>query len=291
MHERLDVSLITYAGMPRLCSDDMLLVDALEERGLRVRIVVWDDPSIDWSATPLSVIRSTWDYFHKPDAFLRWLRDVRVRTTLLNSPSIVEWNHHKGYLRDLSARGVAVVPTVYAPRHVVTNLGDVLAQRGWNDVVIKPCISGSSHLAGRFGGEAMPAAQTHLDRVTATQDAMIQPYLPQVETDGERSLVYVGGAFSHAIRKAPFSPGVVGGEDKERALEATAGEIAFGHDALAHVGEQTAYARVDIVPVEGRSLLMELELIEPALHFRLAPGSAGRFADELSARLRSLQPA
>jgi hypothetical protein len=283
VQERSDVALITYAGMPDLCSDDRLLVDALEQRGLRVRVVVWDDPSVDWSASTLAVIRSTWDYFHKPDAFLRWLRDVSRRTTLVNPASIVEWNHHKGYLRDLSERGVAVVPTAYAVRDAATALPELAARRGWREIVVKPCISGSSHLARRFGDAAAPEAQAHLDRIVATQDAMIQPYLAQVEREGERSLIYVGGAFSHAIRKAPFSPGVVGGEDKEAFVEASVEEIAFGQHALAQAGEPAVYARVDVVPVDGRSLLMELELIEPALHFRLAPGSADRFAGVLDA--------
>ena len=283
VQERSDVALITYAGMPELCSDDRLLLEALERRGLRVRVVVWDDASVDWSASALAVVRSTWDYFHKPDAFLRWVREVSSRTTLVNSAPIVAWNHHKRYLRDLSERGVAVVPTAYAARGAATTLTEVVAHNGWREIVVKPCISGSSHLARRFDNGTSPEAQAHLDRIVATQDAMIQPYLPQVEREGERSLIYVGGAFSHAIRKAPFSPGVVGGEDKETLVEASAEEIAFGRNALAQAAEPTVYARVDIVPVDGRSLLMELELIEPALHFRLAPGSADRFAAVLDA--------
>ena len=283
MQERSDVALITYAGMPDLCSDDRLLVEALERRGLRVRVAVWDDPNVDWSAATLAVIRSTWDYFHKPDAFLRWLHDVSNATTLVNPASIVEWNHHKRYLRDLSERGVAVVPTAYAARGEAAALAETAARLGWSEIVIKPCISGSSHLARRFVDAAAPDAQAHLDRIVATQDAMIQPYLPQVTREGERSLIFAGGRFSHAIRKAPFSPGVVGGEDKETRIEASSEEIAFAQAALAQAGEPTVYARVDIVPVDGRSLLMELELIEPALHFRLAPGSADRFAGVLDA--------
>jgi hypothetical protein len=39
--------------------------------------------------------------------------------------------------------------------------------------------------------------------------------------------------------------------------------------------------------VDGRLLLMELEMLEPDLFFNLAPEAAVRFADSLESRARS----
>ena len=45
------------------------------------------------------------------------------------------------------------------------------------------------------------------------------------------------------------------------------------------------YARLDLVRINGRLAVMELELIEPILYFNLAPEGVGKLADAVMARL------
>jgi hypothetical protein len=109
----------------------------------------------------------------------------------------------------------------------------------------------------------------------------VQPYLEEVETQRERSLIFFCGDYSHAIQKAPFSGGVTVGEALEKPHVALAEEIALGRAAIETLDEMPLYARVDLVPTAHGLVLMELELIEPALFFENEPSAAGRLAEIL----------
>lgn len=273
-----DVTLVTYETLPDGGPDDQLLAQALSATGARVRFAVWSDPAVDWSAAPVTVIRSTWDYFHRIAEFAAWLDLAASQTRLVNAHRVLRWNMDKRYLADLEARGVPVVPTVFVRRGETVDLAALCADRGWDELVVKPTISGGAFGTKRFAAGQIPEeASAHLAGLTETREAMIQPYLAAVETERERSLVYLGGAFSHAFLKSAF------GIDYSASVRhpPSAGELAFGGRVLEAVGEPVAYARVDIVPSANGPLLMELEVIEPNLLMGLAPGSAERLAGVL----------
>ncbi|WP_309643038.1 transporter [Phenylobacterium sp.] len=273
-----DVTLVTYDALPAGADDDQLLAQAISATGARVRFAVWNDPAVDWSAAPVTVIRSTWDYFHRIAEFAAWLDLAASQTRLVNSHRVLRWNMDKRYLADLEARGVAVVPTLFVRQGERVDLAALCADRGWDELVVKPTISGGAFGTRRFAAtELAVEAAAHLAGLTEMREAMIQPYLAAVETARERSLVFLGGAFSHAFLKAPF------GVDYSASVShaPSAEELAFGRQVLDAVGEPVAYARVDIVPSAQGPLLMELEVIEPNLLLGLAPGSAQRLADLL----------
>jgi hypothetical protein len=116
---------------------------------------------------------------------------------------------------------------------------------------------------------------------------LVQPYLNDVENYGERSLVFIDGEFSHAVRKAPFQKLAVAGHAGEEAKSATFAERKFGEQVIAVLPETPLYARVDVVSSSGDGdlRLLELELVEPSLFFGLAEGSAEKFAKAVSNRL------
>jgi glutathione synthase/RimK-type ligase-like ATP-grasp enzyme len=287
---KFDVTLVTYRHIPELTADDQLLAAELKRRGLRVRPAIWSDPDLDWSQSPLTVLRSTWDYFRRPTQFLAWLGKVEPLTRVLNSCALVRWNHDKHYLDDLRGQGIPVVPTLFAARGSTVTLSDAVAMFGTSELVIKPAIGGAAYGARRFVvGRELGEAITHLDELLHSGSALIQPFLPSVLNERERSLVFLGGSFSHAYLKPPFSAGIMAGEAGEILHHADAAELALATAALGCLDEQPVYARVDMAPVEGRPHLMELELIEPALHFHLAPGSEARVADALERQLTRIQ--
>ncbi len=276
--------LVTYDAMPDLSPDDRLLLRALLDLGFPARAAVWDDPKIDWESARAAVLRSTWDYFHKPSLFRNWIVQTGAQTQLINPPELLLWNIHKSYLDELGKVGVPTVPT-FTLKICDGHSGlDIGLSAGWKKIVIKPAVSGSAHNTKVFdldsNGDAAGMRQ-HVEKIHCTTDAMIQLFIPTVFTDGERSLVYLGGSYSHAFRKAAFSAGAAGGEAKETSLLPSDEELGFCSEILAKLPVQPAYARVDIIPHDGGLLLMELELIEPALQFRLCPGSAQRFARSL----------
>lgn len=287
----LRIALTTCAELPDLDVDTRCLLDALCAQGVAASVAVWDDPAIDWSAFDLVIVRSCWDYAHRREEFLAWARSV---PNLANDAQVLTWNTHKRYLSELAARGIAVVPTTW----LIPGAPWSLPQDG--EWVIKPAVSLASLDTGRyklFDRQERSLAITHVARLLAAgRSLMMQPYLAQIDRLGERSLVFLGGRFSHAVRK----PAVLAGPDEgiDRRFLPSSGmqlhphapsaeELALAQRALGCVpvdAPDLLYARVDLVPSGGQeSLLMELELTEPHLFLKQS-GAAARFATLISCR-------
>ena len=180
--------------------------------------VVWDDPTVNWAGFDLAVIRSCWDYVPRRAEFLAWAQGV---PRLANPPEVLAWNTDKRYLQELAAVGLPVVPTTWvAPGRPWT----APARGEW---VLKPAISLAALDSGRyrFGDpQQRRLAVGHLRRLQAAgRVVMVQPYLHAVDTDGETALVYLGGRFSHAIRKGPVLDGPDTGVDRRAHARAAAG--------------------------------------------------------------------
>jgi glutathione synthase/RimK-type ligase-like ATP-grasp enzyme len=275
------MALATDGEFKDLFFDDEPLLAALLARGVEAVPAVWDDPGRDWSAFDLVVIRSTWDYTERRDAYVAWARSV---PRLANPASVVEWNTDKTYLRRLAEAGVPVVPTRWATE--ATSL-EALAD-GWDDVVVKPHVSAGARDTLRCApGSA--EGQALLDAIVASgRTVMVQPYLDSVEGYGERSLVFVEGTFSHAVRRNPaLSTDGFTRYDAAR-VEPTDTELELAAKVLAAAGEPLLYARVDVVPMpDGEPVLIELEATEPQLFLRFREEAAELLADAAVARAGS----
>ena len=70
----------------------------------------------DAAAFDLCVLRSSWNYYENPVAFMGWVDRAARASRLLNPSDIVRWNLHKGYLRELEAAGIPVIPTAFVER-------------------------------------------------------------------------------------------------------------------------------------------------------------------------------
>jgi hypothetical protein len=283
------VALVTCAALPDLDPDDRLLLGPLAAAGVTAEPAVWDDPAVDWSAFDLVVLRSAWDYAPRRDAFTAWAADV---PRLVNPADVVSWNTDKRYLAALAAAGVPAVPTVWlAPR-------DMPALAAAGEWVIKPAVSAGSRDTGRYDlgrPEHRALAVAHLERLAAAgRLAMVQPYLPAVDTYGETALLFLDGEFSHAIRKGPMLSGPDTGKVglyKEELITARVpsdAEREVADKALAAVpggADRLLYARVDVIPgPDGDPVVVELELTEPSLFLGYAEGAAERLAAAIAAR-------
>lgn len=263
------IALVTCRPLPEPDVDEPLLLDALRTAGLNAAMLAWDAPPGESPAPgdfDLCILRSTWNYHLAPQAFRDWLHRAANVTRLLNPSPVVEWNLHKGYLRDLERSGVRIVPSAWIPRGETADLRTLLSERNWREVVIKPAISAGSHRTHRVGADALAAGQAVLNELAVDGDVMIQPYLRRVEAGGERALVWIDGEFTHAVVKSPrFADGV---ECVSAATTLSREEDAFARGVLAAAPHRDSllYARVDtMLDDAGRLCLSELELIEPSL--------------------------
>lgn len=280
------IALATCREHPDHDADEAPLLAALRARGADVRMLVWNDDE-PRHPTELVVLRSTWDYYRDVDGFLAWVARAGRAARLLNPAHVVAANARKTYLRDLEARGVAIVPTAWAPRGSHVSVDEILTSRGWTKIVIKPVVSAGSFKTRSFGASEALAAQAFLDELTAERDAMIQSWMPSVDGYGERSLVWIDGALSHAVRKAPRFAG--GDETRVEPRPIAPEERALAERILAPIAKELLYARVDVIwdacptnEARGGTLrLMELELIEPSLFLQESPGALDRFADAI----------
>jgi glutathione synthase/RimK-type ligase-like ATP-grasp enzyme len=279
----IDVAIATCRVLPEHDRDEVLVLDALRDRGADARMLAWDDSDAPFDDARLTVLRSTWNYAWHADAFRAWLRRTAKVTTLLNPLAVVEWNLHKSYLLDLEARGVPTVPTELVRRGSERRLADVLSVRGWDRVIVKPAISCASRLTLAVDATNPDAGENHLREVSAREDVLVQPYQHAVETYGERAIVWIDGEVTHAIRKSRRLHG--DHESVEHAaIDPRERDLALR--AVAAVDGDVLYARVDMVPgPDGEPRIMELELIEPSLFLDHSPQALDRYAGAIARRL------
>jgi hypothetical protein len=257
--------------------DDDLAIDALARRGWHVDEIPWRREA-SWCEYACVVVRSTWDYQHDPAAFLRVLETIEANTTLWNSVEVIRWNLRKTYLRELAARGVRIVPTTFGWGTAQKELREL--QRA---SVLKPVLGANANDTFVVDGAQSESELIEIGNRFANREWMLQPFVGSVATEGEHSLFYFANRYSHAVVKRP-KPGDFRVQEEHGgiiSLQDAAAELRLAADAvMTAVGRQLLQARVDLVRLDDGSLaVMELELIEPSLYFRMDAGAAERFAD------------
>lgn len=247
----------------------------LRRLGHSVDLVEWHDPAVKWERYGLINIQFCADYIERPLEFQSWLSDLQKRgLPLFNPAEAVMWNMDKAYLKDLESEGFKGIPTIFLDRGEKTNLASVVEKAGWHEVVVKPAISAGGKTTLRFPATDAAQYQEHLDAMIHHSGVLVQAFLPEVMSAGEWSLVFIGGAFSHALHKLP----AVG----EFLVHEHFGGTTTPTDAPEHIRHYAErlikglpydllYARVDGIETPEGFLLMELEIIEPWLWLHLCP--------------------
>lgn len=267
-------------------ADLPLIQQAADERGVPIDILSWDDPDTDWATYDAVVIRSCWDYIARREEFLAWTARV---PRLHNPHQVIEWNTDKVYLRQLEAAGVPIIQT----RWDVAPGDDIGAHDEW---VVKPSVSVGSMDTGRWATPDEVYAHS-AELVAAGRTSLTQPYVSSVDDEGETAMLFIGGEFSHAIRKGQLleaGEGVVqdrAGRETIDPRTPTQAQHAVARQALAAVDDilggdnPLTYARVDLVTGPDRSpLVIELELTEPSLFLPHSVDGAQRLIDVVTPR-------
>lgn len=280
--------------LDNILHDDRLLQTALQKLGLTSERVDWSDPDEDWSRFRCVVFRTTWDYFDRFGAFNAWLDRVQSLTRLCNAPTIIRWNMDKHYLADLDAKGVSVVRSRFIERGTTLRLQGLLDETGWQEAVIKPCVSGGARHTYRVDRTNAAQLDVTIQGLLAAEAFLLQPFERAIMEQGEDSLMMIDGRYSHAVRKVA-KPGDFRVQDDHggsvHAYQPTAEQIALAERAMAACATVPTYGRVDMVQVDTgqadarHDAVMELELVEPELWLRVHPAAATSFAEAIASRL------
>lgn len=222
-----------------------------------------------------------WGYQRQP---VRWFQALDVWEAaglpFANPIATLRWNTDKDYLLDLEKAGVAIVPTVETHSLCTDDLAAARARFRADTLVIKPPISGGAD--GTYllkSGDPIPFA-------VLEREMLIQPLMPAISDEGEFSLFYFGGRYSHAILKTP-SQGEFRVQEqfggRETSVSPPAEAMRLAEAAIAAAPLPPLYARVDMVRGQnGAFQLMELELIEPSLFLQYSTDAGKMFADAVA---------
>ena len=262
---------------------------ALERQGVAVEARPLNGAEQDFVDFDAVVLRSNWDYHHTLEAFAAWLDQLDAGgVSVWNPTALVRWNLSKRYLIELAAVGIPTVPTVVLEGDAASQLPAVLVQRRWSTAVVKPIVSASAHDTVLIKDGDVARVVAALQAGKSRQPVLVQPFVEEIVTRGEWSVVFIDGAITHTVLKRPgpgeFRVQPAHGGSAE-ALPAPADVRTAARRAVAALPVAALYARIDGVETREGFRVMEVEVNEPGLAFTLAPAAADAFAEAISRRL------
>lgn len=247
--------------------EDTELMAFLNKKGLDVNPVIWNDKNIDWTHYDVIILKSTWDYHDHIMEFHEWQdRLQQLNVKVLNPVDVVKWNSNKRYLKEISDKGFAVIPSLFLTKDSSVN-ESLFTHFDADDLVVKPCVSAGAKNTITLNRKNISEKSKHIESLLKEEDYMVQPFIKEI-SDGEWSYLFFNGQYSHCILKTP-------GPGDFRVQHHHGGMISHPEAATKHIEQAatyvksfapgTLYARVDGVNVNDEFQLMELELIEPYL--------------------------
>ncbi len=250
--------------------EDQELFEFLTENGINLTREIWDDSNVNWEEYGAVILKSPWDYHEKLSSFLSWLRDLESKgIKVLNPANIIKWNSDKHYLADIAQAELPVITTVYMEKgSKVTE--DYFTDLRAEKLVIKPCVSAGAKNTLLLTREEFSGKMEEIDTWLKDEAYMVQPFVEEI-LEGEWSFLFFGGQYSHSLLKTPK-------QNDFRVQHYLGGSISYPEASEEHISQareyvekfaqNTLYARVDGVIINGVFHLMELELIEPYLFLK-----------------------
>ena len=256
---------------------------AMEALGWHIDAIPWRAEAVDWDRFMAVYIGVPWDYPEDPQHFMSVLETIdRSNAILVNDLSLVRWAMPKTYLRDLECRGAAIVPSLWCDEMDIDLLRDAFDTLGTERIIVKPVISTNATDTYLLTPGRVQQIAAELMATFGHRPFVVQPFIDNIQTEGEFSLFYFNRLFSHAIKKIPADDDFRVQEEHGARIVAAVPErllVETGDQVIRLVDPLPAYARADFVRgSDGRFLIMELELIEPSMYLRMDPQAPQRFA-------------
>ena len=260
-------------------------IKAAEQLEIDLVFANWNDKSIAWESFDAAVIRSAWDYVPVRDEFLQFAKNVETKTKLFNSYDVMRWNTDKKYLSNLENKGVPIIPTKFA-----SNIDEAMPAISWafgiaEAIAIKPTVGAGARLAGKATTEA--EAIEFVKRILeAKRTAIIQPYISSVDDEGEKAIIVINGEISHVAKKVPaLTKGGHGDAAGQLEITSEIRDIVKTISNAVSEWDDLLFARVDVVRMGEKLVLMELELTEPWLFMQFRPEAGVNLFKALKQRI------
>lgn len=270
----MNIALVTYKDnglytSPTAENEDDTLLKFLKTKGLSIEKVIWNDAEVNWEEYDIAILKSPWDYFDLIEDFYAWLAMIKQKNIkLLNPVDVVKWNADKHYLQEVKNACLKVTPSSFLTKGDDISFDKYFEEFNSDKLIVKPAVSGGSKNTFKVTLANTNEIVEKLTPLLAQEDFIVQPFLKEIEENGEWSFLFFGGKFSHALLKKA-KPGdfrvqhSFGGTIHPQ--EAPANLLADAKKYVARFAKNCLYARVDGTVINGDFVLMELELIEPFL--------------------------
>ncbi len=282
---------LTLADPTGFVIDDQEAYASFDALGWSVTAVPWTETPA-WRSFDAVVVRSTWDYQHHLSRFHEVLGGiVRQGVPLFNSLALISWNSSKTYLRDLARHGVPITPTLWRDELRLDDITRFFGELGTSEIVVKPQVGANSDGVFRLHREGWQALADAVSSYYTGRSLFVQPFLGSILDEGEYSLFYFNGRFSHAVLKSPEPGNFLVQEEhggRIHPVQPTDALLSTGRKALSALSEVPLYARADLVRANSGDgfWVMELELIEPSLYLRMDPNAPRHFAEAFHQRMQ-----
>lgn len=275
---------------------DYLIDQPLLALGWKTEVVSWRCTKVNWNDYKAVIIRSPWDYQDDMESFLDVLSRIEQSTARLeNSLKVVKWNINKSYLKSLAAEKITIVPTLWPDAFEADKLAAYFDYFSTQQMVLKPRVSANSDNTFWLTKDNYQDNIVELNQAFASRELMVQPFMESICQEGEFSLFYFNGEYSHAILKTPAQGDFRVQEEHGGGLLSVTPEAALISIAnktmqvISKLHGELLYARIDFVRYQDTFALMEAELIEPSLYFNLDETSSQRFASAFTARMKAFE--
>ncbi|MEW5822103.1 MAG: hypothetical protein AB1782_18055 [Cyanobacteriota bacterium] len=298
---------------PPFTPDDQIIVDELRLRDYQVEPVIWGEVLDNIIKYDILIVRSPWDYMDNAEnreLFLNWIEFLQFSNIKLeNKPQLIRWLYDKHYLRDFEANNILIVPTNYIEKGQKVNLESFYKFLG--PFVIKPSIAAAGEgLKFIKKEEEAIDYQDEFNNLASTRSYIIQAFIPEIATNGEWSLIFIDGKYSHSIHKTPMEGEILvhaeagGGLQFIEPSDIVINTAVNMYDKIIKAFRETMYfevdkindewvplyLRIDVIETSKGILLSECEGVEPELFFRANQESISTFVNAIENRL-SIIPA
>jgi hypothetical protein len=272
---------------------DKLLIEPMKSAGWDAEEISWRNENINWNNYDAVIVRSTWDYQKDYKKFIDVLEKINNSSAHLeNNFELMKWNMNKKYLFDLEQDGIRIVDTLWKNTFNFNETQNSFYLFKTKEIIVKPNISANADNTFRLTEEDLLNRKNELEKIFENREFMVQPFMENIVEEGEYSLFFFNGDFSHCVLKKPKENDFRVQEEhggKFKRVVPTEHQISIGKNIVSKLSSLPLYARTDLVrTIDNDFALMELEAIEPSLYFNMDEESPIKFVKAFEEKMKSI---